>query len=189
MNWEQQLAVDIHDKGKALLPNALRARNLCRQNKYGEAMEVLWYSLRDARKSGSRQQEAFALIHIGKVYRNWIWDIALKFYRDGLAVAQSCGFKRGEMIAYDAIGELYYAWGKQEDALAYYRKSLEIACDLEDPSCQRDILLDMIDSYEACGEIDRCEEFLQEAIRLDDEMGTPNLKGDYSGMSIVKESA
>ena len=175
MNWEQQLVVGIQDQGKALMPNALRARNLCRQNKYGEAMEVLWHSLRDARRSDSPKQEAFVLIHIGKVYRNWIWDIALKFYRDGLAVAQSCDFKRGEMIAYDAIGELNYAWGKQEEALAYYRKSLEIACDLGDPSCQRDILLDMIDSYEEWGEIDRCEELLQEAIRLDEEMGAPSL--------------
>ena len=184
MNWEQQLVVGIQDQEKALLPNALRARNLCRQNKYGEAMEVLWDSLRDARRSDSQKQEAFVLIHIGKVYRNWIWDIALKFYQDGLTVAQSCGFRRGEMIAFDAIGELYYAWGKQEDALAYYRKSLEIACDIEDPSCQRDILLDMIDSYEEWGEIDRCEELLQEAIQLDEEMGAPGLQGDYREMGM-----
>ena len=178
MNWEHQLAVDIYDREEALLPNALKARNLCRQNRYGEAMEVLWDALRGARRSDSKKQEAFVLIHIGKVYRNWIWDIALKFYRDGLAVARSCGFKRGEMIAYDAIGELYYAWGKQEDALAYYGKSLEIACDLKCSPCRRDIILDMIDAYEACGEIDRCEELLQEAIRLDEEMGAPTLRGD-----------
>jgi tetratricopeptide (TPR) repeat protein len=185
MNWEQQLAVDIRDSEKALMPNALKARNLCRQNKYGAAMEVLWHMLRDARRSGSRKQEAFVLIHIGKVYRNWLWDVALKFYRDGLAVAQSCGFKRGEMTAYNAIGELYYAWGNQQKALAHYRKSLQTACALHDPSSQRDILLDMIDSYEECGEIDTCEELLQEAIRLDEEMGAIDLSGPHSGLRVV----
>jgi hypothetical protein len=47
----------------------------------------------------------------------------------------------------------------------------------------------MIDSYEERGEIDRCEELLREAIRLDEEMGAPSLKGDYRRMSIVKEIA
>ena len=88
------------------------------------------------------------------------------------------------MIACDAIGELYYAWGKQEDALAYYRKSLEIASDLGCSSCRRDILLDMIDAYEECGEIDRCEELLQEAIRLDEEMGAPGLGGGLQTEAI-----
>ena len=119
MNWIPQLVTGGDDKIVALVPEALEARGLCRQKQYGRALGILWQMLRLARRSDSKEREAFVLIHIGKVYRNWIWDIALKFFRDGLAAAQGCGFKRGEMIANNAIGELYYAWGKQDEALKY----------------------------------------------------------------------
>ena len=183
MNWECQLAGGEQDK--EWLSDIRMAYSLCRQNKDGEALEILLNALKEVRRSGSKKREAFILIHIGKVYQKWITDIALKFYLEGLFVARSCEFKRAEMIAFNAIGELYYAEGKQNEAMNYYRKSLNAACDLEDPSCRRDILLDMIDCYEARGEIDRCEELLQEAIRLDEDMGTPSLENDPDRANFV----
>ena len=176
MNWVPQLVSHGDEKIKALGPDALKARALCRQHRYGKALGILWQILRDARGSGSREREAFVLIHIGKVYRNWIWDIALKFFRDGLAAAETCGFKRGEMVANNAIGELYYAWGKQDKALEYYSKSLNAANELGDSSCQRDILLDMVDCYEERGEFKQCDELVHEALRLDEEQGMPGLE-------------
>jgi tetratricopeptide (TPR) repeat protein len=170
MNWIPQLVTGGDDKIVALVPEALEARGLCRQKQYGRALGILWQMLRLARRSDSKEREAFVLIHIGKVYRNWIWDIALKFFRDGLAAAQGCGFKRGEMIANNAIGELYYAWGKQDEALKYYTRSLHAAHELGDPSCQREILLDMVDCYEEQGEFERCDELVREALRLDEEL-------------------
>jgi len=173
MNWVPQLISGGDEKIKALGPEALKARALCRQRKYGKALGILWQMLRVARGSGSRQHEAFVLIHIGKVYRNWIWDIALKFFRDGLAAAEACGFTRGEMVANSAIGELYYAWGKQDKALEYYTRSLDAANELGDQSCRRDILLDMVDCYEERGEFSQCDGLLHEALRLDEEQGMP----------------
>jgi len=178
MNWVPQLVNGGDEKIKAMGPEALKARALCRQRKYGKALGILWQMLRVARGSESRQHEAFVLIHIGKVYRNWIWDIALKFFRDGLAAAEACGFTRGEMVANNAIGELYYAWGKQDKALEYYTKSLNAANELGDQSCQRDILLDMVDCYEERGEFKQCDELVHEALRLDEEQGIPSLTSD-----------
>ena len=176
MNWTPQL-VDSEDAGmEALVPEAHKARGLCRRKQYGKALGVLWEMLRSARSSRSREREAFVLIHIGKVYRNWIWDIALKFFRDGLAAAEACGYERGVMVANNAIGELYYAWGKQDMALDYFTRSLEAASELDDQSSQRDILLDMIDCYEERGEFQRCDELVREALRLDEALGEPALE-------------
>jgi tetratricopeptide (TPR) repeat protein len=184
MNWERKLAEAIAPDPRALLPRALEARNLCRQKRYGQALEVLWQMLRAARDEVSPQREAFVLIHIGKVYRNWIWDAALKFFRDGRELSRQCGFTRGELIAESALGELYYAWGKQDRALAHYRRSLELAEGLEDAGSRRDILMDMIDCYEARGELETCDQLLAEAARLDEALGAPSL-ADSAGMRHV----
>lgn len=173
MNWVPQLVSSRDEKIKALVPEALKARGLCRQRQYGKALGILWQMLQVARGADSREREAFVLIHIGKVYRNWIWDVALKFFRDGLAAAEACGFKRGEMVANNAIGELYYAWGKQDKALEYYTRSLDAANELGDQSCQRDIMLDMVDCYAERGEFEQCDGLVHEALRLDEEQGMP----------------
>ena len=117
MNWIPELVTGGDAQMEALVPEALTARSMCRRKQYGKALGVLWQMLRRARRAESKEREAFVLIQIGKVYRNWIWDIALKFFRDGLVAAEECGFKRGEMVANNAIGELYYAWGKQDKAI------------------------------------------------------------------------
>lgn len=186
MNWESQLARAVGRSDDSLAPVALRARNLCRQKKYGEALEVFWGILLDARRSDLKHHEAFALIHIGKVYRNWIWDAALKFFKDGLEVSKSCNFKRGEMIAYNAMGELYYAWGYQDKALEYYQKSLETACRLEDASCRRDVLLDMVECYAERGEFELCDELLNEAVEIDEELGVAPMSGDGRHLDLVE---
>lgn len=185
MNWECKLAEAIPEEQSALGPKALEARNLCRQKKYGRALEVLWGMLRNARRTDSREREAFVLIHIGKVYRNWIWNLSLKFFKDGLRVAQDSGFKRGEMIAYNAMGELYYNWGKNEDALTCYQRSLDTASALHDASCQRDIILDMVDCYEAQGAFETCDQLLQEAVRLDEDLGAPSLKAARDELCVA----
>ena len=186
MNWEHQLAIDMTGRGESLLPRAVEARDLCRQKKYGKALEVLWEMLLAARRSGGREREAFALIHIGKAYRNWIWDVALKFFQDGLEVARSCGFTRGELAACGAIGELYYAWGKQAEALKYYTRSLETARNLKDRSCERDILLEMVECYGEKGEFDRCDELLVEAAHLDHTLGPRLPGGGVCGMPAYR---
>ena len=184
MNWECQLAEAVEDRTEAFVPQALEARNLCRQKKYGKALEVLWGMLRAARGVESMEQEAFVLIHIGKVYRNWMWDVALKYFRDGLALAKACGFKRGEMIANNAIGELYYAWGRPDRSLDHYKRSLETAGELGETASQRDILLDMVECYGEQGEFETCDQLLAEAGRLDAAMGLPDARGDRAGFRI-----
>lgn len=185
MNWEAQLAISMQPEGESVVPQALQARNLCRQKAYGKALEVLWGMLRAARQDGSPQREAFVLIHIGKVYRNWIWDVALKFFTDGLAVAQRCGFTRGEMIAHNAIGELYYAWGDYDRALTHYRLSLGLADTISDLAGKRDILLDMVECYGERGEFDTCDQLLDEAMRLDAVNGVGSLAPDRSKIKVV----
>ena len=185
MNWESQLgqAIEREPTTEALGPRALTARNLCRQQQYGKALEVLWSMLRRARKGESPRQEAFVLIHIGKVYRHWIWDVALKFFHDGWSVARQCGFVRGEMIAANAIGEIYYAWEKYDEALKYFQQSLELAKGMSDMSNQRDILLDMVECYGELGEFSTCDELLHEAHKLDGELG---LAGQVNGLQLLE---
>ena len=176
MNWETQLAESV--QAEALVPRALEARNLCRQKAYGRALEILWGMLRSARREASPEREAFVLIHIGKVYRNWIWDIALKFFDDGLAVARGCGFTRGELIAHNAIGELHYAWGNYDRALEHYELSLGLADAMSDRPAKRDILLEMVECYGERGEFETCDQLLHEAMKLDDALGVPHLVTD-----------
>jgi len=185
MNWEAQLALSMQTEAEPVVPKALEARNLCRQKAYGKALEVLWGMLRAARQAGSAHREAFVLIHIGKVYRNWIWDVALKFFKDGLAVARDCGFTRGEMTACNAIGELYYAWGDYDRALDFYRQSLGLADTISDLPVKRDILLDMVECYGERGEFDTCDQLLDEAMRLDATFGVSSMVGDRSNIKAI----
>ena len=127
MNWERPLANALGTPREALVSRAVHARDLCRQKKYGKALEVLWEILQSARKRQSDKQEAFVLIHMGYVYRHWIREIALKLFKDGLKAARSCGYKSAEMAACNGIGELYYAEGQPETALEYYKQSLQVS--------------------------------------------------------------
>lgn len=171
MNWERPLAIALEEKTDRLVPEARRARDLCRQRKYGQALDVLWAMLRNAGRFGFAEREAFALIHMGAVYRHWIPGTALKFLEDGLAAAQSCGFRAGELAAHNAIGELYYALGDPNRALEYFKLSLQTACDNQDRMSERDILLDMVNCYEAKGDLDRCDELVRMALHLEEAMG------------------
>jgi len=170
-SWECRLAAAVADPEGGFVPEALRARRLCREKRYGEALDVLWQMLHRARRSGSLTREAFVLIHFGHVYRHEHTETALKFLQDGLHVARSCGFGAGEMLAYDALGEVCYRRGDIEQALDFYQQSLASARELRDWVCERDILLEMVNCYEERGDFSRCDELLDLALRLDRDRG------------------
>lgn len=178
-SWVCRLAAAVADPEGRFVPEALRARRLCREKRYGEALDVLWQMLNRARRSGSPVREAFVLIHFGHVYRHEHAETALKFLQDGLHVARSCGFGAGEMLAYDALGELCYRQGDIEQALDFYQQSLASARQLRDRVCERDILLEMVNCYEARGDFSRCDELLDRALRLDCDCGIL-VPGDYA---------
>lgn len=168
MNWERPLTTFLESNHPSFMPGATLARDLCRQKKYGQALEVLWKMLRTARSAGSKEQEAFVLIHMGNVYRNWIPEVALKFYQDGLAAARSCSFKPGQMAAHNAMGQLHYVLGEPDKALEHYKLSLQSACDTRDRISERDILLDMVNCYDEQGDLERCDELLRMAQHLEE---------------------
>ena len=172
-HWECRLAATLTDADRSLIPAATRARAFCRQRRYGSALEVLWTLLQHTRRAGSARQEAFVLIHIGHVYRHTCAEIAQKFFQDGLHMAQGCGFRQGEMLAHDALGELHYQGGHQERALTHYRLSLATARALRDRTGERDILLEMVNCYEERGEFNRCDELLEQALQLDEQSDEP----------------
>jgi hypothetical protein len=169
LNWELQLATAMGYEDEEFLSGAREAREHCRGYRFGTAMGILWSLLLEARRSDSPRRIVFALLHMGKVYENWMYDVAFKFFREALEKARKVDFGPGEMVALDALGRLYRTWREPDRALPCFERCLDLARRFAGPSCQREVVLVLIECHEACGnDRERCA--LAKELRLLDEV-------------------
>jgi hypothetical protein len=168
MNWELQLAAAMEYEDETLVSEARRARELCSRYQFGKAMAILWDGLVDARRSGPPKRLVFLLLHIGKVYENWMYDVAFKFFREALETSRDDDFPAGEMVALEAIARLYLTWREPERALPRLERCLALARRCAGPSCQRDVLRELMSCHAACGNRGRWRELAGELSLLDE---------------------
>lgn len=145
MNWELQLAIGLEGRAESLVEDARRARELCAEGKYGRALEFLWRHYRPVRRAGSPRFEVFLLIHMGQVYRHWLFDVASRFFRDALELSRRAGFARGEMVAACSLAELHRDRREDGRAVEWYERGLALAEDCAGPVFRRDLIAEMLD--------------------------------------------
>lgn len=155
MNWQKPLELGYPRPDPELMELAWEARDLAEAGRYGAALEILWNLLIPARKTGDEARQAFLYIHMGRVYSHWMWDVAQKFYRQGMEAAQACGYPLAELVACCSLGELYQGWGEPHRALGQFERSLELAEAEGDAAIQHIVLLEMAACCKAKGERDR----------------------------------
>ncbi len=172
VNWERELAAALEGEDEALVHDAERAWDLCLDSRYGAALGILWDLLQLARQGGSPRKRAFVFLHMGEVYRNWMYDVAFKFFREALREARADGFRAGEMVACAAIAGLYRGWREPDRALPWCRRCHRLAEECADPACRREALLELIECLRACGDHCRSAEMEKRLRELDRAIGT-----------------
>ena len=148
--WATPLERALPDIDRELVDQARVARHLLLAAKPGAALEILWSLLIQARRRQDRPSQAFVLLHMGHVYRVWMWDMAKRFYREGLDLARSCGYTVAEAVACWSEGELLLAWGEPRRAIPLLECSIELAG--ASASIKRLALLELAACRESLGE-------------------------------------
>lgn len=170
MNWAIPLEVGFPNPAPELMDLAKEARELSDTGRYGAALEILWNLLIPARRAGDEARQAFLYIHMGHVYRHWMWDVAKKFYGEGMNAARSCGYTMAELVACCSMGELFQAWGEPQRAMGQFERSLELALAEGDAAIQHLVLLEMAACCKAKGERAREEALLRRAEAILEEL-------------------
>lgn len=189
MNWELQLAAAMTVEDRELLDCAKEALELSGRSRYGAALKILWRPLLVATRNDRHRHRAFLLIHMGKVYRNWMIDVAFKFFRDARDLCRSTAFERGEMVAESAIGELYLQWNEPARAIVNFRRSLTLAEECAGQWCQRDVLVQVVTCLESLGQFDEAVVLRRKLDRVDRELmaelwGEP--EGRDRGLAVAR---
>ena len=170
MNWQLQLAAALTAEEGHLLSAAKRARELTEQVRYGAALKILWKLLLTATRHGNHRHRAFLLIHMGRVYRHWMIEVAFKLFRDARDLSRATGFVRGEMVAESSIGELYLDWKEPARAIVHFERCLLLAEVCGGLWWQRDVLVAVVLCLESLGHWDRSRLLRKRLDHLDGEL-------------------
>ncbi len=170
MNWELQLAAALTAEEGHLLSATKRARELTKQVRYGAALKILWKLLLVATRQHSTRHRAFLLIHMGKISRHWMIEVAFKFFRDARDLSHATGFVRGEMVAESSIGELYLDWKEPARAIVHFERCLLLAEECGGQWWQRDVLVAVVKCLESLGHWNRSRLLRSRLDRLDGEL-------------------
>jgi len=189
VNWELQLAAALTAEEGHLLSASKRARKLTKQVRYGAALKILWKQLLVATRQRSARHRAFLLIHMGKVYRHWMIEVAFKFFRDARELSRTTGFVRGEMVAESSIGELYLDWKEPARAIAHLERCLFLAEECAGLWWQRDVLVAVVQCLESLGHWDRSRLLRKRLDHMDGEIlaelwGEP--EGRDPGLAVMR---
>jgi hypothetical protein len=149
-NWELQLADAMAHEDEPLLAAAREARERARRQQVGAALEILWTRLVSVPRRDGRRR-AFLLLHMGHVYRQWMIEVAFRFFRDARQLACEADFMRGEMVAECSLGRLYLDWGEPERALGSFERGLALARACAGRWWQRNVLEQVVGCLEALG--------------------------------------
>jgi tetratricopeptide (TPR) repeat protein len=110
-------------------------------------------------------------------------DKALDAGKQALEMAHKLGFAKGEEVACNGIGTIYFAKKDYASALSYFEKALN-SCEKEgkDAKVRMATLFDNIGlTYEAQGEVDKAEEYYNRAMKIADEIGNKQLQAYTMG--------
>jgi CHAT domain-containing protein/Flp pilus assembly protein TadD len=138
---------------------------------------------------GNRQGKAYALIGIGRAYRQLgNASLALPPYQEALPIFISIGDRAGERIALSGIGSVYNSLGQYEAAIAQYERALEISVDVGDRQDEGTTLNNIGTVYNALGQYGQSLSFLEQALtirsEIDDTVGIAETLSNIAAVNI-----
>jgi tetratricopeptide (TPR) repeat protein len=167
-----------------LVRDTLDAKRQSELGHHVEAARILWEIAIGARHRGEKTWECMTLVHMGKVYRTLRWAVAVQLYELAAELAGSIGFDRARMMALNDLGEMRCSWGQLEEAIADLEKSLELI-EPDDLQSKRDATLNLAVAHEGVEHYQDCRRLLEEVIRLDRELGHPDLQDDREHLDDI----
>ena len=167
-----------------LVRDTLDAKHQADLGHHVEAARILWEIAIGARHRGEKTWECMTLVHMGKVYRTLRWAVAVQLYELASELAGSIGFDRARMMALNDLGEMRCSWGQLEEAIVDLEKSLELI-EPDDLQSKRDAMLNLAVAHEGVEHYRDCRRLLKEIVRLDRELGHPELEDDREHLSDV----
>jgi predicted ATPase/class 3 adenylate cyclase len=145
---------------------------LRRQQEYEAACERLQESRELFTKLGYRTEVALVCGQMGRtLFESGETEQAAELIAEGLATAHDLKDSRCEMYALNVMGRIEGRRGNYPQACALFRKSYDIACELEDGKHITDVLLHAGEMLEAQGEKESAFRVLSVAFRDYNEHG------------------
>lgn len=184
MDWAVDFKQPASRDDLKLVRETLDAKHQADLGHHLEAARILWELSIGARHRGERNWECMTLVHLGKVYRTLRWAVAVKLYELAAKLAGSIRFDKARMMALNDLGEMRCSWGQLEEAIVDLEKSLELV-ESDDLQAKRDVMLNLAVAHEGVSHYDTCRELLEEVVRLDRELGHPDLEDDREHLEEI----
>lgn len=184
MDWAVDFKESASKDDLKLVRETLDAKHQADLGHHVEAARILWEIAIGARHRGEKHWECMTLVHMGKVYRTLRWAVAVQIFELAADLAGAIGFDRARMMALNDLGEMRCSWGQLEEAIVDLEKSLELIGP-DDLQSKRDATLNLAVAHEGVEHYRECRGLLEEVVRLDRELGHPELEDDREHLSDI----
>lgn len=184
VDWAVDFKKPANQDDLKLVRDTLDAKHQSEMGHHVEAARILWEIAIGARHRGDKIWECMTLVHMGKVYRILRWAVAVQLYELAAELAGSIGFDRARMMALNDLGEMRCSWGQLEQAIVDLEKSLELIAP-DDLQSRRDATLNLAVAHEGVEHYEKCRRLLEEVVRLDRELGHPELDDDREHLGDI----
>jgi len=184
MDWSVDFKESASKDDLKLVRDTLDAKHQSELGQHVEAARILWEIAIGARHRGDKIWECMTLVHMGKVYRILRWAVAVQLYELAADLAGSIGFDRARMVALNDLGEMRCSWGQLDEAIADFEKCLELIGP-DDLQSKRDVTLNLAVAHEGVEHYQDCRRLLEEVVRLDQQLGHPDLDDDREHLGDI----